>query len=81
MPGRARVRAQRRQSFMKTRTKRQTGSSKRKLLNTGRTKRFVKRSTAGRFAKSVEVGRSLSADRRRKSRTKVSKGRGDRGET
>jgi len=66
---------------MKTRTKRQTSTSRRTLLKTNRGKRFVKRSTAGRFKSSVGVGRSLSTDRKRKSPTKARKGFGDRGET
>ena len=44
-------------------------------------KRFVRRSRSGQFKNVVDVGRSLSADRQRKARTKVAKGQGDRGET
>ena len=43
-------------------------------------KRFVRRKQ-GRFtSKQVEVGRSLAADRRSKSKTTVKKGEGDRGD-
>ena len=56
------------------------GSSKRKLLNTGRDKRFVRRTAKGRFKESDDVGKSLSADRRRKARTKAKAGQGDRGD-
>ena len=44
-------------------------------------RRFVRRNKQGEFKKEVNVGRSLAADRRRKSKTKVAEGQGDRGET
>src|SRR5437588_12424608 len=44
-------------------------------------KRYVRRNQEGKFKKEVDVGRSLSADRRQRSRTQVAKGQGDRGET
>jgi hypothetical protein len=43
-------------------------------------RRFVRRNKQGEFKKEVNVGRSLAADRRRKSKTKVKKGQGDRGD-
>jgi hypothetical protein len=44
-------------------------------------KRYVRRNGAGRFTKSQDdVGRSLSADRRRKANTVSKKGEGDRGD-
>jgi hypothetical protein len=44
-------------------------------------KRYVRRSTSGQFTeKQVNVGRSLSADRRSKSKTVAKKGDGDRGD-
>jgi hypothetical protein len=44
-------------------------------------KRYVRRGKAGRFTRQqVEVGRSLSADRRSKAKTIVKKGEGDRGD-
>jgi hypothetical protein len=46
-----------------------------------RGKRYVRRNKRGQFKKEVSVGRSLSADRRRKVRSRVPKGPGDRGET
>ena len=55
-------------------------SSKRKLINTGTDKRFVRRGAKGRFKESDDVGKSLSADRRRKARTKAKAGQGDRGD-
>jgi hypothetical protein len=43
-------------------------------------KRYVRRSTKGRFSKETNVGRSLAADRRSKAKTVVKKGEGDRGD-
>lgn len=43
-------------------------------------RRFLRRNKAGQFKKQVKVGRSLAADRKRKAKTKVKKGQGDRGE-
>ncbi|CAN5511284.1 hypothetical protein BH18VER2_BH18VER2_12850 [soil metagenome] len=43
-------------------------------------RRYVRRNKAGEFKKQVDVGRSLSADTKRKARTKVAKGQGDRGD-
>ncbi len=54
---------------------------KRELIDTGRDKRFVKRDTDGTFADSVNVGRSLAADRRSKSKTVAKPGYGDQGDT
>jgi hypothetical protein len=44
-------------------------------------KRYVRRNTKGQFKTEVNVGRSLSADRRRTAKTKIGKGQGDRGDT
>ena len=55
-------------------------SGKRELINTGTDKRFVRRSKDGTFKESDDVSRSLSADRRRKAKTKAPKGQGDRGD-
>jgi hypothetical protein len=63
----------------KTRSKKQS-SSKRELLDTGTDKRYVRRDKEGRFKESDDVGRSLSADRRRKAKTKARPGHGDRGD-
>jgi hypothetical protein len=44
-------------------------------------KRFARRDAEGRFSEDqTDVGRSLSADRRSKSKTVVPKGMGDRGD-
>lgn len=55
-------------------------SSRRELINTGTDKRYVRRSKGGQFKESDDVSRSLSADRRRKARTKAKRGQGDRGD-
>ena len=55
-------------------------ASKRELINTGTDKRFVRRGAKGRFKESDDVGRSLSADRRRKATRKVKSGQGDKGD-
>ncbi|HMG04472.1 MAG TPA: hypothetical protein VK581_03365 [Chthoniobacterales bacterium] len=43
-------------------------------------RRYVRRNKEGEFKKEVDVGRSLSADKRRTAKTKVKKGQGDRGD-
>jgi len=64
----------------KTPAPRRQKSGKRELINTGTDKRFVRRSNGGQFKESDDVGRSLSADSRRKAKTKVKPGYGDRGD-
>jgi hypothetical protein len=53
---------------------------RRELIDTGSNKRFVKRDTDGTFKESVDVGRSLTADRRSKSKTVANPGYGDQGD-
>jgi hypothetical protein len=56
--------------------------TKRELLEPqARDKRYVRREGNGTFGKTVDVGRSLAADSRRKAQKRVPKGQGDRGET
>jgi hypothetical protein len=55
-------------------------SSKRELINTGTDKRYVRRDAKGRIKESDDVGRSLSADRRKKARTASKPGQGDKGD-
>ena len=43
-------------------------------------RRYVRRNKKGEFKTEVNVGRSLAADRRKKSKTKAGKGQGDRGD-
>ena len=57
------------------------GTSRRTLLEPHKgDKRYVRRNKQGQFKTEVSVGRSLSADRRRKTKTKAAKGQGDRGD-
>jgi hypothetical protein len=64
---------------MATKTKSKT--SKRTLIEPHKGDcRYVRRNKKGEFGKQVDVGRSLSADRRRTAKTKVEKGQGDRGD-
>jgi hypothetical protein len=56
------------------------GSSKRELIDTGKDKRYVRRDEKGRFNESDDVGRSLSQDVKKKAKTKVPAGQGDRGD-
>jgi hypothetical protein len=55
-------------------------SSKRELINTGRDKRFVRRDGQGQFKESDDVGRSLAQDVRKKAKTVVKSGHGDKGD-
>jgi hypothetical protein len=55
-------------------------SGKRELIDTGTDKRFVKRDKEDRFEEVVDVGRSLAADRRSKSKTVAKPGYGDQGD-
>jgi len=54
---------------------------KRELLDQGGNKRYSRRDARGRFTTDqVDVGRSLTADRKTKASTTVRKGEGDRGD-
>ena len=55
-------------------------SAKRELIDTGTDKRYVRRGAKGRFKESDDVGRSLTADRRRKAKKKAKSGYGDKGD-
>jgi hypothetical protein len=55
-------------------------SGKRELINTGTDKRYVRRDAGGQFKESDDVGKSLSADRRRSAKTVSKPGQGDRGD-
>jgi hypothetical protein len=54
--------------------------SKRELIDTGTDKRYVRRDEDGKFKESVDVGRSLSADKRQKAKHEAKPGEGDRGD-
>jgi hypothetical protein len=68
----------------RTGAKKKTGgrkkAAKRELIDTGTDKRYVRRAPGGQFKESDDVGRSLSADRRKKAKTKVKSGQGDKGD-
>lgn len=55
-------------------------AAKRTLIDTGRDKRYVRRDEEGKFKESDDVGRSLSADRRKAAKKKTKPGQGDRGD-
>lgn len=55
--------------------------ARRELIDTGTNKLFVRRNARGTSFKEVEdVGRSLTADRRRKASTVAKRGQGDKGD-
>ena len=55
-------------------------SSKRELIDTGTDKRYVRRDDKGQFKESDDVGRSLAKDVKRKAKTTVKSGQGDKGD-
>jgi hypothetical protein len=55
-------------------------ASKRELIDTGTDQRYVRRGAGGKFKESVDVAKSLAADRRQKAKTKVRSGQGDKGD-
>ena len=55
-------------------------TSRRELIDTGSDKRFVRRGAVGKFKESDDVGKSLSVDRRKRAKTKVKSGQGDKGD-
>lgn len=55
-------------------------ASTRELIDTGTDKRYVRRDGEGKFEESDDVGRSLAQDVKKKARTKVPAGQGDRGD-
>jgi hypothetical protein len=61
--------------------KKRKATSKREVIEPNKgDKRYVRREADGTFGKTVDVGKSLSADQRRKAKTTVPKGQGDRGD-
>jgi hypothetical protein len=56
------------------------GAAKRELIDTGTDKRYVRRDDVGRFDESDDVGRSLAQDVKKKAKTKVPAGQGDKGD-
>jgi hypothetical protein len=56
-------------------------AAKRELIEpTPGDKRYVRRDAEGKFKEVDDVGRSLSADRKRKAKTTAKPGQGDRGD-
>ena len=56
-------------------------TSRRELIEpTKGDKRYVRRNAKGEFNKVVDVGKSLSSDKRTTAKQKVPKGQGDRGD-
>ena len=55
-------------------------AAKRELIDTGTDKRFVRRGAGGKFKESDDLGKSLTVDRRKKAKTKVKPGQGDKGD-
>ena len=53
---------------------------KRELIDTGKQKRYVRRNDRGEFNEVDDMGRSLSQDRKRKAKTVVKAGQGDKGD-
>jgi hypothetical protein len=61
--------------------KKKSKTSKRTVIEPHKgDRRYARRNKEGEFAKQVSVGKSLAADRKRKAKTKVEKGQGDRGD-
>ena len=56
-------------------------TSRRELIAPKGDKRYVRRKADGKFGKTVDVSKSLSADRRTTAKKKVPKGQGDRCDT
>lgn len=54
--------------------------SQRELIDTGTDKRYVRRNEDGTFKESDDVGRSLSADRKRHATTRKPRNEGDKGD-
>ena len=55
-------------------------AAKRELIDTGSDKRYTRRGAGGKFKESDDVRKSLGADTRKRARTKVKSGQGDKGD-
>lgn len=55
-------------------------AAKRELIEPKGDKRYVRRDPEGRFQETDDVSRSLAADRRKKAKTAVKPGQGDKGD-
>jgi hypothetical protein len=52
----------------------------RELISPRGDKRYVRRTASGKFKESDDVGRSLSADRRKRAQKNTKRGQGDKGD-
>lgn len=57
-----------------------SGAAKRELIDTGNDKRYVRRDEKGQFNEVDDQSRSLAQDVKKKAKTKVSSGQGDKGD-
>ena len=55
-------------------------AQERELIDTARDNRYVRRDSEGKFTESDDQGRSLSQDQKKKAKTKVKSGQGDKGD-
>ena len=62
-------------------TKKKPASKREVVEPTPGDKRYVRRKADGTFGKTVDVGKSLAADKRTTAKKTVPKGQGDRGDT
>ena len=77
-PSRKATATKKRSSAKSTSGKRASG--KRELIKPKGDARYIRRDAKGRIKESVDVGRSLSADSRRHSKTRAKSGSGDKGD-
>jgi hypothetical protein len=61
-------------------SRRKASSAKRTVIAPKGDRRYIRRDSRGRIRESVEVGRSLAADRRKHAKRKAPKGQKDRGD-
>lgn len=57
-----------------------SGAAKRELIDTGNDKRYVRRNEEGQFDEVDNQSRSLAQDVKKKAKTKVPSGQGDKGD-
>lgn len=57
-----------------------SGAAKRELIDTGNDKRYVRRNEEGQFDEVDDQSRSLSQDVKKKAKTEVPSGQGDKGD-
>ena len=72
--------AKRKTATRRKRSAPKRASGKRELLKSRNATFFARRTSRGRFKEMDERGRSLTADRRRKAKTRTKSGYGDKGD-